>query len=157
MLLIMYWVTKVLLVLLYLYDFYQFQKAKRVDPTIKLQFSMANKIEGVLFLGLTAVYVVLPRSADVNIQNLMVFSGAILFLLVYLQANRVVALGRHAIFAKQLCFNLADVSDVDWPKGVLRFKIRNVEFKIRVPMIDKTIFLQKTAGRVIRNHRRKKK
>lgn len=147
-------VLKVMFPLLFGYAYLKFNKAKRVDNTLELKLKGRSMIEAYTLIALSVAFIAYPFNKDK--AGFAVFAGAILFLLVYLCLERIVAVGRKVIYAKFYAFEVKQISKKTYEKGRFTFYIRNGKVKIFLPVADMNSVMQGLSGSNRRNRKRVK-
>lgn len=141
----MYYVIKILLVVLYAYTFMKFKRAKSLDHTLKLKLKARSMIE---FYGSIILSVgFIAYSAQKEVMGFAVFIGAIIFLISYLVLERLVAVGRKVIYAKFFAFEVNKINKCFYKKGTFDFYIRGGNVKVFLPVTDMDYVTEMLSGR----------
>lgn len=151
---VVFWSLHIITGILYLYGYFKFKKAKRLDDTLEIKFNTRSKIEFYGIALLNAVgFVYQPTKEMVGVANFML---APLLLLTYLSLERIVVVGRRILYTKFLAFDIRLIKSKEYKKGTFTFKIRDGVIKVRLPLTDPGYMMQMLSGSY-RKPRSKKK
>ena len=142
---IMAYVGKFTIAVMYFIVFNKLTKARKHDPTVTLRFDTRSWVE-VIVVGLLNIAAILyPVNAeDATFSTMLVFVALVF---TALHTRRIVAYGKKVIFILEHSFYIKDVTKVKYEKGLLRFTIKGRAFKLRFPLANMDLLLEKLSGR----------
>ncbi|NLW15729.1 MAG: hypothetical protein GX038_05695 [Erysipelothrix sp.] len=146
---IMYFGLKIIIPFLYTYAYLKFNRAKKVDSTLKFKLKGRSQVEFYLVLFISMAFIMYPAKKDS--YGTFVFIGAILFLWVYLMLERMIFVGRKVIYAKYLAFEVKMITKRYYEKGSFVFYIRGGRVKTFLPVTDIDYITQTLSGRIRRS------
>lgn len=142
---IMAYVGKITIAIMYFLVFTKLNKARKYDPTVTLRFDTRSWIEVIVVGVLNIAAILYPVNLeDASPSVMLVFVALVL---TALHTRRIAAYGKKVIFILEHSFYIKDVSKVKYEKGLMRFTIKGRAFKLRFPLANMDLLLEKLSGR----------
>lgn len=150
---IMYYLIKVFIPLLYLYGYAKYKRAKSMDNTLQFKLNIRSKVETYLIAFLAVTFVAYPFGKE--LMPLGVLIGALLFLLVYFNLERMVFVGRKVIYTKFMAFEVRAINKRYYTKGHFEFYLKGGKVKVLFPVSDMDRIMETLSGSYRRGGKRK--
>ncbi|QIK69861.1 hypothetical protein G7062_05945 [Erysipelothrix sp. HDW6C] len=138
-------IAKLVIAVLYGFEFMRYNRAKRLDNTIKVKFDIRSWIEVIVVGGLNIGLMVYPN-VEQNVVFLT-FYAFVMLAVTFFHTRRLVVIGKKVIFILEHSFKLTDLSRVTYEKGVMKFLIKGQAFKLRLPLGDMEYVMQRLSGK----------
>lgn len=148
------WVLRIIIVGLYVYHYYRYSIAKKMDPSIALKFNLRSKIELIVVALANLVLIMYPVQSEQD-KGVAVFIGSILLIITFYQLGRMVLVGRKLLFAKQHMFECRLINRKSLSKGKFSFSLKGGTVDVRFPIGDMEYVMQVLSG-AYRRHKHKK-
>lgn len=142
---IMALIGKFVIIALYGLTLIKFNNARRVDGTLKLRFNTRSWVEVIAVGIINVIAIVIPVNKD-NVVWLSVYIFAALLITTF-HTRRIAAYGKKVIFILEHAFLAKDITRAKYEKGLLTFLIKGRPFKLRLPLADTDLLLEKLSGR----------
>lgn len=142
---IMAYIGKFVIIAMYVITLSKFNKAKKYDATVKLRLNLRSWIELVGVGIVNAIAIAYPLSND-NAGSVGIYVFIALLITTF-HTRRLVAYGKKVIFILEHAFLLKDITKPKYEKGLLTFLIKGRAFKLRLPLADTELLMQKLSGK----------
>lgn len=146
--LIMAYIGKFTILALYVITLTKFNKAKKYDATIKLRLNTRSWIE-LIAVGILNIAAIAYPVSEANAGSVAIFVFIALLVTTF-HTRRIVAYGKKVIFILEHSFLIKDITKAKYNNGLLTFLIKGRAFKLRLPLANTDLLIEKLSGKMKR-------
>lgn len=139
------WIARFAIIALFMFMGLKYNRAKKLDNTIKFHFNLRSWIEIIIVVGLDLFFIAYPVTQ--SSEPILLIAGVVGLTLTYMHTRRYIAIGKKVIFIMEASFHIRDISRVKYEKGKMTFLIKNVPFHLRFPLIDMDYLEERVSGK----------